>query len=88
MAFAFAQVADGCLTYLGVSTMGIVMEGNPLVVWYMTAYGVGVGLGMVKTFALLCGLALYLNARHRTIGVLAVFYLVGAVWPWTLVLWP
>ena len=86
--FALAQVADGCLTYLGVSTRGIVMEANPLIVWYMAACGVGVALTGAKVFAILCGMALHMNARHRTVGTLAVLYLAGAVWPWTRVLWP
>jgi hypothetical protein len=68
--------------------MGVAMEANPLIVWYIAVCGAGVALTGAKIFAIVCGAVLHLNARHRTIGVLAVLYLGGAVWPWTRVLWP
>jgi hypothetical protein len=83
-----AQAADGCLTYLGVLTMGIGIEANPLIGWSMAACGAGVAVAGAKGFAVLCGMALHIAARHRTIGALAVLHLAGAVWPWTRVLWP
>ena len=88
LAFALTQAADGCLTYVGVSTLGLGIEANPLIVWYMAACGTGLALTAAKAFALLCGMALHITARHRTVGALALVYFVGAVCPWILVLWP
>ena len=33
--FLLAQVSDGVLTYIGVSTYGLGIEGNPLIAWLM-----------------------------------------------------
>jgi len=70
------------LTYLGVST-GVATEGNPLVAWYITTFGIGVAMVGAKTMAIALGAALHMRAMHRTIGLLALLYLVVAVLPWT-----
>ena len=37
---------------------------------------------IAKALAVGCASTLHLTARHRTVGVLTVFYLAVAVWPW------
>jgi Domain of unknown function (DUF5658) len=80
--FVLTQVADGLFTYFGIKMFGAAIEGNPLVAWYVTAYGAGVAVVGAKGLALACGAALHLRAMHRTIGALTIIYLTAAVWPW------
>lgn len=80
--FILAQVADGLLTYLGIKTFGTSIEANPLVAWYVTAFGAGVAVIGAKGFAVACGAALHLLAMHRTIAALTIVYVTAAVLPW------
>ena len=80
--FILAQAADGVLTYLGVTT-GVATEGNPLVAWYITTFGLGAAMIGAKGMAIVLGAALHMRAMHRTIGLLAILYLAVAVLPWT-----
>jgi hypothetical protein len=83
--FILAQVADGLFTYLGIKTFGAAIEANPLVAWYVAAYGAGIALIGAKGFAVACGIALHLREMHRTIGALTLVYLTAALGPWSLV---
>jgi hypothetical protein len=85
--FLIAQALDGVLTYVGVSTYGRGMEGNPALLWLMAAVGQGPALAMAKTLAGGFGIALHLNAGHRIIAVLTIFYIAAAVVPWIGVLY-
>ena len=80
--FLLAQALDGVLTYVGVSTYGRGMEGNPALAWLMTVIGQGPALAMAKTVASGFGIALHLNAGHRIIAILTAFYIAVAVLPW------
>ena len=80
--FILTQVADGLFTYFGIKMFGTDIEGNPLVAWYVVAYGAGVAVLGAKGLAVACGAALHLRAMHRTIGALTIIYLTAAVWPW------
>jgi hypothetical protein len=84
--FLVLQVLDGVLTYVGVSTYGVDMEGNPLIAWLMGAMGQGPGLAAAKLAAGSFGVVLHLSAVHKAVAVLAGFYLVVAVIPWAVVL--
>lgn len=86
--FISAQAADGVLTYLGLRSFGIGMEGNPLISWYAATFGVGVALTSAKLLAAGCAAFLHYLGRHLTLASLTVLYLLGAVWPWTQLLWP
>lgn len=88
--FLLTQAFDGVLTYVGVSTYGIRMEGNPFVGWLMSAMGQAAGLATAKLAAGMFGIALHLSAVHKTVALLAVFYVAVAVVPWVAVLfcWP
>jgi hypothetical protein len=85
--FIMTQVLDGVLTYIGISRFGTEVEANALITWYTLSLGVGLALIGAKVFAVLCAAILYVNQRHRIIGVLTIVYLAAAVWPWTRVLW-
>jgi Domain of unknown function (DUF5658) len=82
LVFVLTQVADGLFTYFGIKMFGTAIEGNPLVAWYVAAYGAEVAIVGAKGLALACGAALHLRAMHRTIGALTIIYLTAAVWPW------
>ena len=82
IAFLLAQACDGVLTYIGVSTYGARVEGNPLMTWMMAGLGSGFGVAAAKTVAGGFGIALHLSAVHRIVALLAAFYLAVAVLPW------
>jgi CheY-like chemotaxis protein len=82
-----AQALDGVLTYVGIATFGAAAEGNPVVSWYMSAFGAGFGLAAVKAVAVACAATLHLNARHAILGGLTLVYFGAAVLPWTRLLW-
>lgn len=82
VAFLLAQAFDGVLTYVGVTTYGVRMEGNPLLGWLMTTVGQGVALAAAKTTAGAFGIALHLTSVHRVVAILTAFYVAAAVLPW------
>ncbi len=74
------------LTYIGVSTYGLHVEGNPIIGWLMSAMGEGPALATAKLAAGFFGIALHLSAVHRAVAVLAAFYVAVAVVPWIAIL--
>jgi hypothetical protein len=84
--FLLAQVLDGVLTYLGVTLYGPQMEGNPIIAWLMDRLGEGPGLATAKVTASFFGIVLHLSAVHKAVALLAAFYVVVAIVPWTLIL--
>jgi hypothetical protein len=86
LAFLVTQVLDGVLTYIGVSTYGMHMEGNPLIAWLMAAMGHGPALAAAKVTAGFFGVVLHLSAVHGAVALLAGFYLIVAVVPWVAIL--
>ncbi len=80
--FVVAQCLDGIFTYVGVRAWGLGMEVNPLLVWFMSVIGVGIGLIAVKIVAVVLGTIIYRSGRHNIVAVLATIYLVVAVLPW------
>ena len=87
IAFVIVQALDGAMTFIGIQTFGTRIEANPLVAWYVSALGPAVALFAAKLFAVACGAALYLTEYHKTIAVLALTYLLGAVGPWAHLFW-
>ena len=85
--FLLTQMLDGVLTYVGVSTYGLHMEGNPLIAWLMATMGEGPAVTTAKVAAGFFGIALHLSAVHKAVAMLAVFYLAVAVVPWMAVLY-
>lgn len=86
LAFLVVQALDGALTYVGLSTIGRVVEGNPLVAGLMASFGMGYGLAGAKLFAVSLGIGLHLFGTHRLMALLTAFYLAAAVVPWVAVL--
>lgn len=86
LAFVVVQALDGAMSYVGVSLHGPDIEGNPLVAWYLTAFGPAVGFTVAKLFAITCGAVLYMTARHSWVAILTVVYVVFAVVPWVTLL--
>jgi len=84
--FLVAQASDGVLTYVGVSTFGHGIEGNPVIIWLMGVLGDGAGLATAKLAAGMFGIVLHLSDVHKAVAVLAGFYLIVAVAPWVAVL--
>jgi hypothetical protein len=82
LAFLIVQALDGALTYIGVATIGHVVEGNPLVAGLMAVFGLGLGVAGAKLFAASLGIALHLFGAHRLIAALTAFYVAGAIFPW------
>ena len=87
LVFLLAQLSDGVLTYVGISTFGEAIEANPLLAWYIAMFGPGVAVIGAKALAVACAATLHFCARHRTVGVLTIVYLAAAVWPWTHIIW-
>jgi uncharacterized membrane protein len=84
--FLLAQLLDGILTYVGISTYGPGMEGNPLIAWLISSVGEGPALAIAKIAAGGFGIALHLSAVHKAVALLAGFYLAVAVLPWLAIL--
>jgi hypothetical protein len=84
--FVIAQALDGTLTYAGIRQMGIDVELNQLLVFYMETFGLGLALVGAKSLACACGLILYVAHYHRPLAVAAGAYLGVAVVPWIVAL--
>ena len=82
LSFVVVQALDGAMSYIGVSLHGPSIEANPLVAWYLGAFGPALGFTVAKLFAVTCGAVLYCTARYRWVAILTVVYLVFAVGPW------
>lgn len=80
--FLLAQAADGVMTYVGVSTLGIHLEANPLLATLMNAFGQGTAVTGAKVVASALGISLHLVGVHRILAVLTGIYLLAAVLPW------
>jgi hypothetical protein len=83
--FLLAQCFDGVFTYVGVTTFGISIEANPLLVALMAALGQGPALTAAKVLAGALGICLHLREVHGAIALLTVFYLAAAILPWTVI---
>jgi hypothetical protein len=86
LAFVTVQLCDGLLTYAGVQMFGPPIEANPLVHWYIGAFGAVQGLLFTKVLAVGCAAILHCAARHRTLAILTLIYLAVAVVPWVALL--
>jgi uncharacterized membrane protein len=80
--FLLAQAADGVLTYVGVTTLGLRIEANPLLALLMTTFGQGATVAAAKVVASALGISLHLIGVHRILAILTAVYLVAALLPW------
>jgi hypothetical protein len=83
--FLAVQACDGLFTYAAVSAYGVHAEGNVLIATWMALVGPAAALFGAKGVAAACGVLLYLRGVHRTLIVLTLLYLVGAIAPWMVV---
>jgi hypothetical protein len=88
LAFIAVQCADAYLTVVGIARFGFDVEANPILAWYVTAFGAGTALIGAKTVAVACAATLWAGGRQRTLAVLTVLYVVAAIVPWMLALKP
>lgn len=82
VAFLFLQAADGVLTYVGVRTLGIGMEANPLLLSLMVSLGHAPAVLAAKGVAAALGMSLHLLGVHKVVALLSGVYLTAAVIPW------
>ena len=85
------QALDGLFTFVGIKQFGLIIEGNPLLRFFMEQFGQLAALAIVKTVAIALILWLVFLARRMSwlknaIGVVSVIYLITAVLPWTYIL--
>ena len=80
--FLIAQAADGMFTYVGLSTMGVGLEANPLLLTLITTFGLGAALTSAKIFAAILGMSLHRLGMHGILAVLTGIYLLAALLPW------
>jgi len=83
--FLSAQAFDGLFTYAAVHAYGLHAEGNILIATWMALVGPAAALFGAKTVAAACGVLLYLRGVHRTLTLLTVLYVIGAIGPWMIV---
>jgi hypothetical protein len=80
--FLLAQAADGVMTYVGVTTLDVNIEANPLLASLMVMFGQGTAVAGAKLLAAGLGISLHLVGVHRILAILTGIYMVGAVLPW------
>ena len=84
--FAAVQVADAVMTFDAVERFGFAAEGNPVLLFYMSTFGLGVTLIGAKSLAIVLATALHIRAHHLTLAMLTLVYVVAAMAPWAWVL--
>jgi hypothetical protein len=83
--FLTAQGFDGLFTYTAVHAYGLHAEGNVLIATWIALVGPAAALFGAKTVAGACGVLLYARGMHRTLSLLTMLYVVGAIGPWLMV---
>ena len=83
--FLLTQAGDGLLTYTAVRAYGIAAEGNMVLATWMALVGPFPALFAAKLLAAGGGVLLYSRGFHRTLAILTLFYVVGAIGPWIVV---
>jgi Domain of unknown function (DUF5658) len=81
--FTAVQVLDAALTWTGILRFGTAIEANPLLAMSFAHFGAGATLGAAKLFAIACALILHLRSHYLVLSVLTVFYVFGAIVPWS-----
>jgi hypothetical protein len=83
--FLLTQACDGAFTYTAVRAYGIAAEGNMVLATWMALVGPFPTLFVAKLVAAGGGVLLYSRGIHRTLALLTLLYLVGAIGPWLMV---
>jgi hypothetical protein len=87
LAFLLSQAADGVLTYVGISTFGPSVEGNPLIGRLMLVVGFAPAVASAKLVAASFGVVLHLFGVHRIVALLTGLYVAAAIIPWMALLY-
>lgn len=82
LTFLVVQVLDAGFTYFGVSIFGLEAEGNPIIHFVMSTYGIGMSLLVSKL--IVSGLASIFHFRRLDwlVVILTVTYMIAAIGPW------
>jgi hypothetical protein len=83
--FLLAQACDGVFTYTAVQAYGIAAEGNMVLSTWMMLVGPFTTLVVAKMVAAGGGVLLYSRGIHRTLALLTLLYVLGAIGPWIIV---
>jgi hypothetical protein len=83
--FLLTQYLDGVFTYYGVSTMGIGMEANPLMIYLIQMFGLK-GIVFAKLATMLLGIFIFIHKKHGMLVKLSIVYIVFAIIPWIIVI--
>jgi hypothetical protein len=81
--FTAVQVLDAMLTRTGIHRFGTGIEANPLLALSFAHFGTVATLGAAKLFAIGCALVLHLRSHYLVLSVLTLFYVFGAIIPWS-----
>ena len=84
--FFAVQIADAAQTAYGISRFGPGIEQNPILSFFVGAYGAGTALIGAKAVAVLAGAALHASSRYFILVALTVACVFLAIVPWALVL--
>ena len=77
--------ATALFTYAAVRAYGVAAEGNIVLATWMTLVGPFPALFVAKMVAAGGGVLLYARGIHRTLALLTLFYVFGAIGPWIMV---
>ena len=83
--FLLVQACDGLLTFSAVRTYGIAAEGNMVLASWMLLIGPFPTLFVAKMVAAAGGVLLHQRGIHRTLALLTLLYVFGAIGPWIVV---
>lgn len=83
--FVAVQFADAVQTASGISRFGPAIEANPILSFYIAAFGASAALIGAKTVAVMGGATLFVCSHHFILVVLTVACVFGAIVPWALV---
>ena len=84
--FLVTQAYDGLFTYMAVNAYGVMAEGNLLLATWIDLIGAGPAILAAKLLAASCGVLLYCLGVRRALLGLTIFYALGAIGPWLIVL--
>jgi len=84
--FASVQVADAAMTMTGAARFGYGVEANPILQLGARSVGLAAVIIAAKVLAVAFAVILNLHARHVTLVLLTLVYVILAMLPWAWVL--
>src|SRR5207249_5908891 len=80
--FVSVQMADACMTAIGVGRYGVAAEANPMLALPIALFGPAVVLTTAKGMAILGAVVLHRCSWHLVLALLTVMYVFLAIMPW------